>query len=195
MHSEKSNKEKYKRVEKGLHPIINTGGDTPQMTMIEQKLQQAVADALNRLYSLEVSPDTVVLQATKKEFTGDYTVVVFPYVKQARRSPEQVANELGAMVKESVSEVAGFNVIKGFLNFEIADNYEDYIPEWQKKEENIVPLSQEQRHEIIKDNKKIDELKEEIQHSKPTKKKDNKKTAGEPAVSRSNPHKASQRHQ
>ena len=74
MHSEKSNKEKYKRVEKGLHPIINTGGDTPQMTMIEQKLQQAVADALNRLYSLEVSPDTVVLQATKKEFTGDYTV-------------------------------------------------------------------------------------------------------------------------
>ena len=81
------------------------------------------------------------------------------------------------------------------LDFEIADNYEDYIPEWQKKEDNIVPLSQEQRHEIIKDNKKIDELKEEIQHSKPTKKKDNKKTAGEPAVSRSNPHKASQRHQ
>ena len=130
MHSEKSNKEKYKRVEKGLHPIINTGGDTPQMTMIEQKLQQAVADALNRLYSLEVSPDTVVLQATKKEFTGDYTVVVFPYVKQALRSPEQVANELGAMVKESVSEVAGFNVIKGFLNFEIADNYwVDFVSE------------------------------------------------------------------
>ena len=100
------------------------------MTMIEQKLQQAVADALNRLYSLEVSPDTVVLQATKKEFTGDYTVVVFPYVKQARRSPEQVANELGAMVKESVSEVAGFNVIKGFLNFEIADNYwVDFVSE------------------------------------------------------------------
>ena len=98
--------------------------------MIEQKLQQAVADALNRLYSLEVSPDTVVLQATKKEFTGDYTVVVFPYVKQARRSPEQVANELGAMVKESVSEVAGFNVIKGFLNFEIADNYwVDFVSE------------------------------------------------------------------
>ena len=98
--------------------------------MIEQKLQQAVADALNRLYSLEVSPDTVVLQATKKEFTGDYTVVVFPYVKQARRSPEQVANELGSMVKESVSEVAGFNVIKGFLNFEIADNYwVDFVSE------------------------------------------------------------------
>ena len=98
--------------------------------MIEQKLQQVVADALNRLYSLEVSPDTVVLQATKKEFTGDYTVVVFPYVKQARRSPEQVANELGAMVKESVSEVAGFNVIKGFLNFEIADNYwVDFVSE------------------------------------------------------------------
>ena len=85
--------------------------------MIEQNLQQAVADALKRLYGMEVAPATVVLQATKKEFAGDYTVVVFPYVKQARKSPEQLANELGAAVKEAVAEVADYNVIKGFLNF------------------------------------------------------------------------------
>ncbi len=91
--------------------------------MIEQNLQQAVAGALKRLYGIEVSPDTVVLQATKKEFVGDYTVVVFPYVKQARKSPEQVANELGAAVKETVAEVADFNVIKGFLNFSVDDAY------------------------------------------------------------------------
>ncbi len=91
--------------------------------MIEQNLQQAVAGALKRLYGIEVSPDTVVLQATKKEFVGDYTVVVFPYVKQARKSPEQVANELGADVKEAVAEVADFNVIKGFLNFSVDDAY------------------------------------------------------------------------
>ena len=91
--------------------------------MIEQNLQQAVAGALKRLYGIEVSPDTVVLQATKKEFVGDYTVVVFPYVKQARKSPEQVANELGAAVKEAVAEVADFNVIKGFLNFSVDDAY------------------------------------------------------------------------
>jgi len=91
--------------------------------MIEQNLQQAVAEALKRLYGMDVSADTVVLQATKKEFEGDYTVVVFPYVKQARRSPEQLGNELGAAVKEAVAEVASYNVIKGFLNFAVADSY------------------------------------------------------------------------
>lgn len=91
--------------------------------MIEQKLQQAVSSALKDLYNIEVAPQTVVLQTTKKEFEGDYTVVVFPYVKQARKSPEQVANELGAAVKDAVAEISGFNVVKGFLNFSIADNY------------------------------------------------------------------------
>ena len=91
--------------------------------MIENKLQQAVAAALKKLYSIEATPESVVLQTTKKEFIGDYTIVVFPYVKQARKSPEMVANELGAAVKEMVTEVCDFNVIKGFLNFSIADNY------------------------------------------------------------------------
>ena len=91
--------------------------------MIEQKLQQAVAEALKRLYGMDVTPGSVVLQATKKEFTGDYTVVVFPYVKQARKSPEQLAGELGAAVKETVAEVADYNVIKGFLNFVVNDGY------------------------------------------------------------------------
>ena len=63
------------------------------------------------------------LPATKKEFEGDYTVVVFPYVKQARKSPEQVGNELGAEVSKAVAEVSGYNVIKGFLNFSVSDSY------------------------------------------------------------------------
>ena len=91
--------------------------------MIEQNLQQAVSSALLKLYNLTVDPSSVVLQATKKEFEGDYTVVVFPFVKQARRSPEQLANELGAAVKEAVAEVADFNVVKGFLNLSVADVY------------------------------------------------------------------------
>ena len=91
--------------------------------MIETNLQQAVASALKKLYGIEAAPDTVVLQATKKEFEGDYTVVVFPYVKQARKSPEQVGNELGAEVNKAVAEVLGYNVIKGFLNFSVSDNY------------------------------------------------------------------------
>ena len=91
--------------------------------MTENNLQQAVASALKTLYGIEAAPDTVVLQATKKEFEGDYTVVVFPYVKQARKSPEQVGNELGAAVSQAVAEVSGYNVIKGFLNFSVADSY------------------------------------------------------------------------
>ena len=91
--------------------------------MIEQNLQQAVSSALLKLYNLTVDPSSVVLQATKKEFEGDYTVVVFPFVKQARRSPEQLANELGSAVKEAVAEVADFNVVKGFLNLSVADVY------------------------------------------------------------------------
>ena len=91
--------------------------------MIENNLQQAVANALKSMYGIEAAPGTVVLQATKKEFEGDYTVVVFPYVKQARKSPEQVGNELGAEVSKAVAEVSGYNVIKGFLNFSVSDSY------------------------------------------------------------------------
>ncbi len=91
--------------------------------MIEKKLQQAVATALKNLYGIEAAPETVTLQTTKKEFNGDYTVVVFPYVKQARKSPEQVGNDLGAAVIQMVEEVSDFNVIKGFLNFSVADSY------------------------------------------------------------------------
>jgi arginyl-tRNA synthetase len=92
--------------------------------MIDNTLQQAISTALNKLYGIEAAPESVVLQKTKKEFSGDYTVVVFPYVKQARKSPEAVANELGAAVKEALQDViADFNVIKGFLNFTVCDDY------------------------------------------------------------------------
>ena len=91
--------------------------------MIESKLQNAVASALNNLYGLNIEADSVVLQKTKKEFSGDYTVVVFPYVKQARKAPEALANELGNAVAQNLHEIKDFNVIKGFLNFTIDDSY------------------------------------------------------------------------
>ena len=91
--------------------------------MIDKDLQIAVSEALKSLYNIDVATESVVLQKTKKEFEGDYTIVVFPFVKQARKSPETVANELGAAVKASLPQVADFNVIKGFLNFSICDDY------------------------------------------------------------------------
>jgi len=104
--------------------------------MIENKLQQAVASALKNLYGIDATPESVVLQTTKKEFTGDYTIVVFPYVKQARKSPEMVANDLGAAVKQTVEEVSDYNVIKGFLNFSIADSYWNSFVSQNRNNEN-----------------------------------------------------------
>ena len=91
--------------------------------MIEQTLQQAVSTALKDLYGIDITSQSVVLQSTKKEFEGDYTVVVFPYVKMARKSPEQVGNDLGSFICEHVSEVNAYNVVKGFLNLSVADSY------------------------------------------------------------------------
>ena len=90
---------------------------------IATSLSQVISQALNALYSIEQAPSDIVLQETRRDFSGDYTLVVFPYVKQARKSPEAVGQEMGAYVKEHLADVAGFNVIKGFLNFEIADSY------------------------------------------------------------------------
>ncbi len=90
---------------------------------ITDSLTKAIAQALKDLYGIEQAADGIVLQDTRREFRGDYTLVVFPYVKQARKSPEAVANEIGEAVKNLLPEVSGYNVIKGFLNFEIADSY------------------------------------------------------------------------
>ena len=90
---------------------------------MELLLQNTLCQILDELYNIAVEPSQIILQATKKEFAGDYTLVVFPYVKQARKSPEAVANEIGQRLKGLVAEVSDFNVVKGFLNISIADSY------------------------------------------------------------------------
>ena len=91
--------------------------------MIEYELQQSVSDALKQLYNHNVAPENILLQKTKKEFEGDFTVVVFPYVKAAKKSPEVVANELGEYVKTNLTNIESYNVIKGFLNFVVKTEY------------------------------------------------------------------------
>ena len=91
--------------------------------MIEYELQQSVSNALKQLYNHDVAPENIVLQKTKKEFEGDFTIVVFPYVKAAKKSPEAVANELGEYVKVNLANIESHNVIKGFLNFVVKTEY------------------------------------------------------------------------
>ena len=91
--------------------------------MIEYELQQSVSNALKQLYNHDVAPENIVLQKTKKEFEGDFTIVVFPYVKAAKKSPEAVANELGEYIKANLANIDSYNVIKGFLNFVVKTEY------------------------------------------------------------------------
>ena len=90
---------------------------------ILEALSQSVSLALNSLYGLNQDVESIGFQETRREFKGDYTLVVFPYVKQARKAPDAVANEIGEFVKNHLQLVSGYNVVKGFLNFEINDNY------------------------------------------------------------------------
>lgn len=75
-------------------------------------LEQNISKALNELYSVQVEPE---LQETRKEFDGDVTLVVFPFVRAAKKKPEEVAEELGNKLLE-LSAIADFNVVRGFLN-------------------------------------------------------------------------------
>ncbi|MDD2192829.1 MAG: arginine--tRNA ligase [Bacteroidales bacterium] len=91
--------------------------------MIDLLLQESIKKALVSLYDISVDLKDITLYTTKKEFEGDFTLVVFPFVKQSRKSPEQTAKEIGDFVVGSCEDIVGFNVIKGFLNFEVSNYY------------------------------------------------------------------------
>lgn len=88
--------------------------------MIEQQLSAAIRSAIQILYGVAIAPEQAVLQKTKKEFEGHLTLVVFPFLRISKKTPEQTAQEIGEYLLEHESSVASFNVIKGFLNLTIA---------------------------------------------------------------------------
>lgn len=87
---------------------------------IEQIIRLAASRALNSLYSLQVNPDTIQLSATKKEFEGNLTIVVFPFLKASRKAPAVTAAEIGEWLKANEPAVASFNAVQGFLNITIS---------------------------------------------------------------------------
>jgi len=91
--------------------------------MIEQLLTDTIKAAVKSLYQVEANPSQIQLQNTRKEFDGDITLVVFPFTKVSRKSPEATAMEIGEYVKLHLSEVENYNVIKGFLNLSIRKEY------------------------------------------------------------------------
>jgi len=89
--------------------------------MIEEILKQEIEKCLAALYS--ATEQSIQFQKTRKDFEGDITLVVFPLLKASKKGPEQTAEQIGEYLKEKVIEVADFNVVKGFLNLEITQEY------------------------------------------------------------------------
>ncbi len=90
---------------------------------LENTIQSIVKVAVSEIYSLEMELDKIQIQKTRKEFEGDLTVVVFPFVKAARKSPEDTAQEIGNYLQANNDLITNFNVIKGFLNLSISKQY------------------------------------------------------------------------
>ena len=88
---------------------------------IETLISQAAGEAVKALYGMEANEKMLQLQKTRSEFEGNLTLVVFPFVKAAKKSPEQTAQEIGQYLVDNCSAVEKFNVVKGFLNLSIGE--------------------------------------------------------------------------
>ncbi len=90
---------------------------------LEITLAQSVAQAIKKLYGADVDTEKIQLQKTRKEFEGDFTLVVFPFLALSKKRPEETAQEIGEELKNSLPLISSFNVVKGFLNLAIAPSY------------------------------------------------------------------------
>lgn len=86
-------------------------------------IQEGVVQAVKELYGGEIKTDQVGVNSTRKEFEGDYTVVMFPFSRIARKKPEMIGEEVGAYLVKNVASIENFNVIKGFLNLAISQSF------------------------------------------------------------------------
>ncbi|MGZ5303926.1 MAG: arginine--tRNA ligase domain-containing protein, partial [Bacteroidia bacterium] len=109
--------------------------------MITQNIQKSVSQGLQEIFGATVDPAIIQIQETRKEFTGDFTIVVFPLTRSSKKSPQDTADELGHYLEQNMAEVEKFEVVKGFLNLSLTHKFwtdyiytlgEKYLPEWEK---------------------------------------------------------------
>ena len=112
---------------------------------IENILVENIAAAIEALYGQAVTADKIQLQKTRKEFEGDFTLVVFPFLALSRKRPEETATEIGEELKKRLPLIASYNVIKGFLNVNIAASYWiELLQDIDKAEKwGITPVTEE----------------------------------------------------
>ena len=110
---------------------------------IDDIVAQGVARAVKELYGVDAAPESIVPQTTRKEFEGNLTVMVFPWVKAARKAPEAVGQEIGQWLVDNEPAVDRFNVVKGFLNIVIEPSFWSTVLEHiaSEKEYGITPVA------------------------------------------------------
>ena len=91
--------------------------------LIADQIVQNLITGLQSIYGTTVEADKIVIQETRKEFEGQITVVTFPFTRFSKKTLEQTGADLGEYLKEQLTDVTGYNVIKGFLNLSVSDNY------------------------------------------------------------------------
>jgi len=93
------------------------------MQKIDQSIRLLVVDAIKEMWGDPPPAEQIQIQKTRREFAGDFTVVVFPLLRYSKLSPEETGNALGRYLVDHADHLSEFNVIKGFLNLEVAQNY------------------------------------------------------------------------
>lgn len=91
--------------------------------MIEQKISRVFQQSVLELYGYELPAEAALVQKTRSDFEGDYTIVVFPILKISKKSPDLTAEEIGQFIVKNLPEADSFNIMKGFLNIAVSKKY------------------------------------------------------------------------
>ena len=89
----------------------------------EEFIALKASEALKALYGAEIDPSTLQVPATRKEFEGDYTLLVFPLLKLTRKGPEHSCEQIGSYLVSNCPEISSFNTVKGFLNLSLSNTF------------------------------------------------------------------------
>ena len=91
--------------------------------MIETIIRTSAVQAFKEIYSADLPPDDIILQKTRKDFEGDYTINVFPFLRISREKPEATAEKIGEYLITHCTSLSSYNIIKGFLNLVVKDGF------------------------------------------------------------------------
>ena len=93
------------------------------MLNLDSLISKSISDACNELFGFRPDEKQISIQSTRAEFKGERTVVVFPFTRLAKKSPEETGEAIGKYLVENQEVVTGYGVVKGFLNLSISDKY------------------------------------------------------------------------